>query len=297
MMSHQGIFMALTCAFAVAAGGPAAAEETISKEQRAILLEDVTRAQTLLKADKIEQFIEDYYPINLVRPARQRQVIGNMANDLRRSKAVLKRMEKKLEQCQSGTIEGNDTDVTFMPGTEPPTAKPAEEPVVKAPSVKPAIPTLPGYGKELLPALALASADLKAEKFPEFVEKMLPVTEVARLTASEQLESTAQVLTDNPKMVQSMLADMAEIAQLKPKSVGNLVQVTLPGRSKGETPREIRFQLVGGSWRFFDQSSEVETQVGMLLEKAEKQEANPGALGAVLKFERIRDHWRLLELP
>ena len=296
MVSHKGLILSLACVLATAAGVPVAAEETISKEQRAILLEDVTRAHTLLKTDGIEQFIEDYYPINLVRPARQRQVIGNMANDLRRSKATLKRLEKKLEQCQAGTINGNDSDVTFMPPAEPAPAKPA----VVAPVVKPVVQVAPapaGYGKELLPALTLASADLKAGKFKVFVEKMLPATEVARLTTSEQIETTTQVLTDNPEMVKSMLADMAEIAKLKPKAVENLVQVTLPGRTKGETPREIRFQLVGGSWRFFDQSSDVHAKREVLMEKAGNMEANPGAFEPVLKFERIREHWRLLELP
>ena len=78
---------------------------------------------------------------------------------------------------------------------------------------------------------------------------------------------------------------------------GNLIQATVPPRDKNDVQREVRFQKVGGSWRFYDQTTEAQALIDQLAAQADKMASNPAAFEPILKFERIREHWRLVELP
>jgi hypothetical protein len=94
-----------------------------------------------------------------------------------------------------------------------------------------------------------------------------------------------------------MLADLEAIVKLDLKPEGGLVRLALSGRNKGETKREVRFQQVAGSWRFFDQSTEIQARQDALLRVEGQQASASGTSRPILKFERIREHWRLRELP
>ena len=261
-------------------------------EHQAMLLQDIEHALALLKDDKVEQFIEDYYPIDIARKLRQANRLTNAASDLRRTKAVLKRFESKLTKCQTGVIEGTNNDALIMPAA------------VAVDEVAPVTPTKPaedasvkGYGGDLKSGLRLAIADLKAKKFEIFVQYMLPVSEVTRLSSNELLAETARVFEDNPKLALAMIADLEALAKLPQKADGDTVTATLIGRDKNESQREVRFQKVGGSWRFYDQLTEAQAQIDQLSSRSEKMQSDPTAFEPILKFERIREHWRLVELP
>ena len=278
----------------VAAPADAAPVAGPDAEHQAMLLKDIEHALSLLKDDKVEQFIEDYYPIDMARKLRQLNRVTNAASDLRRTKSVLKRFESKLTKCQAGTIEGTNHEVLFMPATEPAAA---EVPATPAAPVKPVEPDLKGYGGDVTKALQLAIADLKAKKYDAFIQQMLPVSEVVRLNEYELVAETALVFEQNPALAAAMIADLEALAKLPLKAVGDTVTATLVGRDKNETKREVRFQKVGGSWRFYDQVTETRTQIEQLSARAEKMQSNPAAFEPILKFERIREHWRLVELP
>ncbi len=258
---------------------------------KAILLKDLEHALSLLKDDKLEDFIEDYYPIEMARGLRKRDSLTKTANDLRRTKSVLKRFESKLTQCQTGLIEGNNNDVVFMP-----VEGAAEVPVPAAASVTTDAP-VKGYPGELKQALPLAIADLKAKKYEVFIQQMLPVSEVSRLTSNELVAETALVFKEHPTLAVAMIADLEVIAKLPLKVEGNLIKATVPPRDKNDVQREVRFQKVGGSWRFFDQTTEAQAQIDQLAARADKMQSQPAAFEPILKFERIREHWRLVELP
>ena len=263
-------------------------------EHQAMLLKDIEQALSLLKDDKIEQFIEDYYPIDVARKLRQLNRVTNAANDLRRTKSVLKRFESKLTKCQTGTMEGTNNDVLFMPAAEPVAAEVPATPVAPA---KPAETAVKGYGGDVNKALQLAIADLKAKKYDAFIQQMLPVSEVDRLNENELVAETVLVFAQNPTLATAMIADLEALAKLPLKAVGDTATATLVGRDKNEAKREVRFQKVGGSWRFYDQVTETQTQIEQLSARAEKMQSNPAAFEPILKFERIREHWRLVELP
>ncbi len=278
----------------VAAPADAAPVEGPDAEYQAMLLQDIEHALSLLKEDKVEQFIEDYYPIDVARKLRQLNRVTNAANDLRRTKSVLKRFESKLMKCQTGTMEGTNHDALFMPAAEPAAA---DVPATPTASAKPAETAVKGYGGDVNKALQLAIADLKAKKYDAFIQQMLPVSEVDRLSENELVQETALVFEQNPALAVAMIADLEALAKLPLKAVGDTVTATLVGRYKNEAKREVRFQKVGGSWRFFDQVTETQTQIEQLSARAEKMQSNPAAFEPILKFERIREHWRLVELP
>ncbi len=287
-----GYFQVPAAAKKVTTGAVAAAPAAgPDQEHKEMLLKDIENALSLLKDDKVEQFIEDYYPIDMSRKLRQLDRLANAANDLRRTKSILKRFETKLTKCQTGVMEGTNNDVTFMP---------VEGAVEEAAAATPpsAVDTpVKGYGGDLKKGLQLAIADLKAKKYDVFLQQMLPVSEVARLNENELVTETALVFEQNSMLAAAMIADLESLAKLPLKADGDTVTATLLGRDKNETKREVRFQKVGGSWRFYDQITETQTQIEQLSARAEKQQSNPAAFEPILKFERIREHWRLVELP
>ena len=258
---------------------------------KALLLQDIEQALLLLKDDKLEQFIEDYYPIEMMKGLRRLDGLTKTANDLRRTKSVLKRFESKLTKCRTAVIEGNNNNVVFMPVEEA-----AEEPLPVAVAPATTAP-LKGYPGELKQALPLAITDLKAKQYEVFIQQMLPVSEVNRLTSSELLAETALLFEEHPTLAPAMIADLDALAKLPLKAEGNLIQATVPPRDKNDVQREVRFQKVGGSWRFYDQTTEAQALIDQLAAQADKMASNPAAFEPILKFERIREHWRLVELP
>lgn len=260
----------------------------------AILKADIARALQLLKDDQLETLIEDYYPVETVRTLRKRQAIANTASDLRRTKAILRRWEDRLTRSLSGRIEGNNDEASAYPA--PPTAAPPNASSSPVPSAA-TLPDLPGYGDDLTVALKAAIADLKAKQYEAFLTHMLPIAEVVRLQEDQQLAFTVQQFELHPEMAPTMLADLETLLKGKLAITGDIASSELPGRSPGEKPRSVRLQRAGGSWRFFDQSAETREAIEQVKQRGSQMAADPAAFDPLLKFERIRDHWRLVELP
>lgn len=254
---------------------------------------DIDRALALISEDKLEELIQDYYPVEMVRALRKKQTTANVANDLRRAKAVLRKLQDRLTRSRNGRLDGNNDEVVTFPSNEPA----ADAAIPATPAEQSSNSEVPGYGDDLQAALEAAIIDLKANEFEAFIQKMLPVSAVEKLLADEQLAFTAKQYELYPEMAQATIADLEAIRQLSVKPEGDLVRLQLSGRTPGEKEREVRLQRVGGSWRFYDQASELQPGIDRLMERGEKLAADPNAFEPLLKFERIRDHWRLVELP
>ncbi|RLS55218.1 MAG: hypothetical protein DWH91_09855 [Planctomycetota bacterium] len=270
------------------------ATPTPDETQSAILKADIARALQLLKDDQLETLIEDYYPVEAVRTLRKRKAIGNTASDLRRSKAILRRWEDRLTRSLSGRFEGNNDEAFAYPA--PPSAAAPNAPSQPVQSAV-TLPELPGYGDDLTVVLKAAIADLKAKQYETFLTHMLPVAEVVRLQEDQQLAFTASQFELHSELAPTMLADLETMLKGKLAITGDIASGELPGRSPGEKPRAVRLQRTGGSWRFFDQAAETREAIEQVKQRGSQMAADPAAFDPLLKFERIRDHWRLVELP
>ncbi len=258
------------------------------KENRQLLLADIDRALTLIAEDQIEQLISDYFPLEAVRAARS-QGVSEGAEELRRTKSALQRLERGLRDCRTATLKGDNDKVYCFADT-------ATSPDATAEGI--AIPKgMKGYGKNLKSVIQSGINDLREKKYSRFIENMFPIPEVLRLKQSQLLDLTAQRFVDQPAMAELMLADLEAVVKLDLKPEGGLVRLALSGRNKDETKREVRFQQVAGSWRFFDQSTEIKARQDALLRIEGQQMSDSATPKPILKFERIREHWRLRELP
>lgn len=269
---------------------------TISVHQRQVLDADIERAIQLIDNKNIETLIDDYFPIgDLQRLRSQKQSLADMAKTLQRRPEMLVFLKEQLELARKGVWDGNADEVTaYLNAETSDTEQPASLPAVNA---TPHVGIAKGYGMEFPVVLKTAVAELKAKKYETFLVAMLPLSEVARLDQSSQLDVTAAIFETHPEMAAAMISDLEAIAKLNPQPKGSLVSVPLPSPISGESPREIRFQLVAGNWRFFDQTSEVQKTLVPILKSEPKVAVSNTGAGAALEFERIRDHWRIKRLP
>ncbi len=273
------------------AGKPEAASE-ISEAQRLVLKADLDRAIQLLKENQQVTFLNDYTPLDDLREMRsEKKDLNEVARRMQSNKRAGAELIALLQRARDGQFEGNDDEVNIVPVPSPDDLQPELIPVAQ-PLRK--VTDLKGYGSDFPKALAAGIADLKAKKFGEFMGSMLPASEVGRLNQTDQLEMTASIFTLYPELSTAMIADLEAVAKLNSKVVGNLVQVTLKGDAPDAESREVRFQLSGGHWRFFDQALAMDDTVRPLLEGQAKFES---ILEPILVMERVRDHWRIKQWP
>lgn len=248
-----------------------------SEAMKKSLLVEVERAIQLIESDQIEPLIDEFFPTESVRSLRKDGSLEAAAASLKESGVAIPNLLSRLEQCRTGLIEGNDSEVQFVPnltGDQSPNSTAQIE----------------GYGDDFLQVLRKGGAALKAGQYEEFVTRVFPIAEVLELQRTGQLEAIAQQFRSNPALVVAMGADFEAMLQAEPEPKDGAIRLGLSGQSDDEGIREVRWQLVGGSWRFFDQTTEAK-------ERIQQVERDAGYVRAILKFERVRDHWRLTELP
>ena len=267
---------------AVAARGEGEASTAIqgngpSEAAKQSLLVEVERAIQLIESDQIEPLIDEFFPTESVRTLRKEGSLTEAAKSLKDRGDAIPNLLSRLEQCRTGLTEGNDWDIQFVPnlaGAEAPNPAAMVE----------------GYGDDFRQVLERGGADLKAGKYEEFLTSVLPLAEVLELKRTDQLEAVAEQFRTYPALVASMSADFEAMSQTQAQPEDGAIRLGLSGSSDDEGTREVRWQLVGGSWRFFDQTTEAKDRIKQV-------EKDAGLVRAILKFERVRDHWRLTELP
>lgn len=268
-----------------------AGKSEISAAQRKVLEDDLDRAIQLLKDNQHATFMNDYIPLDELREFRSEKLdLNEVARQIQTNQTVGARHIALLQSARAGLFQGNDDEVVIVPAPTPDELKPEPIPVF---SPLREVKDLKGYGSDFPKALTAGIADLKAKKFSEFVSSMLPASEVGRLNQTEQLEMTASLFTLYPEMATAMIADLEAIAKMKPAADGDLVKVTLKGDGRDAESREIRFQLSGGHWRFFDQALEMDDTIRPLL----SGQATIASEIPILIMERVRDHWRIKQWP
>ena len=164
---------------------------------------------------------------------------------------------------------------------------------------------LVGYGADFPKVVESAITALKAGDTQGFVANMFPASELRHPESAQRLELLHARLKANPVMVEQMKTDFAAIqASLAGKSVeqpdDKTQVVTLAGaivengRTTYQIPeRTFKFQLVEGSWRLFDNSTNIRQEI------ARQSTLGPPDLdldpikGEYIQLERLGDRWRL----
>ncbi len=159
------------------------------------------------------------------------------------------------------------------------------------------VATSPGYGGDLKEVIRLATIDLEEGRYSAFVEKIIPASAKLHLMNGGADKSVMGQLSKDSPLVLAMLADLKDLQTLEPQIRGDtavfVVRPAAPiddfpppvrsGNSHVPQNREIRFSLIGGSWRFFDNLADDPDLSGVVVYE--------------LTFDRVGNSWRLAEWP
>ncbi|MCA9084084.1 MAG: hypothetical protein KDA81_08520 [Planctomycetaceae bacterium] len=165
----------------------------------------------------------------------------------------------------------------------------------------------PGYGDQLANVLQAAIADLSAGRSEEFALKMFPPTAVAMMKAEGRWEAAVAQLNAGSKQSTLMQQDLARLASMTPSIQGNTATFTMerlvtsfadrrqPPVQVPDGTREIRFSLIDGHWRFYDNASQLHRQMAQAFEQEMPRLKSTDADQYAL--EKIDGQWRLKSLP
>lgn len=283
--------------------------EAGSKDRLAALKSDAEQAVQQLEAGQVEEFIEEYFPVNELRAIREQTTVRHAARDPRLSKQLLKRLATLIALCSKArpVLSQGEGIATFEVALVP---EKASE-IVKTPEVpkKPAVPApLPGFGSDLSASLSKAVELLIAKDMEGFVLGFFPLEEAQHLKSSGELADLVYVIQENPQMARVMLQDLQAmqkatpvlterntIAEFKfklksgPLAANAPVNPQVSGSGTGDTERTLRLQLTDGHWRLFDFASPVRKQVNELVGK----KADDTPEGIIVRWERFGSRWRL----
>lgn len=275
------------------------AQKRVSKLQEAMIKEaGEARAEIVrkLKAGQYVEFMHQHSPIDdYLRNLREgqagrvemRQVLG-FAN-----------LATQLESLADAVVAVDTTGrVATFTKKEDFSAPPAP----KGPYSESA-PVPAGYGKDLMAAIKTARDDLDAERYTAFTDRMFPPSTINMMKADGRWEALQTSLSPDSPLVMKMLDDLALLKDLQPKIKDGTAEIELPNhvtfrnRREGEEvelgTRKIRFSLIDGSWRFYDATAKVSTE----LDAALAREPAGESATALLVLEKIGSDWRLRQMP
>jgi hypothetical protein len=115
---------------------------------------------------------------------------------------------------------------------------------------------------------------------------LFPAPEVAQMQSSDGMDLLLLKLETYPEMVQAMQRDLEQCQSVGGEIDGDVAEFTLTeGRLN---PQTVRFQLVGGSWRFYDSITPVREEAEILASQA----GSDGDDIVVIELEQVGDTWR-----
>lgn len=257
------------------------------EENLASLQSSLDRAIELLAAENYEGYIEEFYPVDEYRRLRS----GRRLTDEARHLAALPRFQERMlnvyriaresepRWSDGGAIARFSINLTAH---EEPT-----EPAVTEEPQTPAIPDVAGWGDDLDQVLASALAALNEEDYESFVEHIFPANEVVHMQSNDGMELLILKLETYPEMVEAMQRDLEQCQSAAGASDGDVAEFTLTeGR---RNPQTVKFQLVGGNWRFFDSITPVREAATLVASSA----GGDGDDIVTIEMERIGREWRL----
>ncbi len=254
---------------------------------------DLDDAISLLKSRNVALFMERYMPLDYLEEVREFTTIeqhaenvkvgGEFEKDWLRNLSAMKKAavefqdEEKSKAVIVADISPQETD-----GPKFSVANPAEE----------KIPETKGFPGDLKQVLGKAAETLEAGDHQKFVENLFPPAELHITQSKDAMEAMSQRLKEHPDMVKQMLADLKALQKLEPRYNADKTVATFQLNPGTKKERTVRFEKAG-TWRMANSARKIREDVY-------RQSRQP-PIGIqdrlTAKWVRIREHWRLNELP
>lgn len=271
----------------IAGFGPSeASADDDQAENLASVRASIDRAIELLEAEDYEGYIEEFYSVEEYERLQRGRRLTDEARHLGALPRFQEQMLAALRIARDSEPRWTDGDgvaqftINLTAHAHPETEEPA------ANATQAAAPDVAGWGDDLDQVLASALEALNEEDYHTFVERLFPAPEVVEMQSSDGMDLLLLKLETYPEMVEAMQRDLEQCQSVGGQIDGNVAEFTLTeGR---QNPQTVRFQLVGGNWRFFDSITPVREEAAVLA-------AQSGADGdeiIVIELEQIGDEWR-----
>lgn len=258
-----------------------------------------------LDAGDIQGFMEYYMPADELRRMRQSKMLARMADLIKSQPQQIETTRERFSKgLKSTSWEFDETqsivkiDLTKT-GDKPEAPKLPE--YVEPATTKVAIT---GYGSDLKVVLNKAIAAIQAGNAEEYVTKMFPIGALREPGFEKKQPVIVAMYKSNPKLTESLLADLKTMQSLTPKMVNNgaTAEYVIPGAEFPVRPpngpatapdRTVKLQKVEGHWRLFDNTTPARKTIAQ-----QQTQPLPEIKGATdqnfLILEKLGDGWRIM---
>lgn len=287
-------FRCAVCLFSVVLIGgisvlPAIASADDEAENLASLRTAIDRAIELLEADDFEGYIEEFYSVEEYRQLRT----GRRLTDEARHLAALPGFKDRMLTAFRAARESeprwtNEAGVARFSINLTALAEPAPPAEATAPAAELEVPDVAGWGDDLDQVLSSALSSLNDEDYATFVERIFPAAEVVHMQSSDGMDLLLLKLETYPEMPEAMQRDLEQCQSERAVIDGDVAEFTLAdGR---ENPQTVKFQLVGGNWRFYDSITPVREEAAAIAAEA----GGDGDDIVIIELEQIGNEWRFV---
>lgn len=270
---------------------PATKEAEESKTGKMQTAEEaLADAIACLEKKDFRRFFEYHLPVETLRDLREHATLADAARSFEAADEMRVRLLTLLKSLRDvkPTYDADRLVATFQlvdkGAAGPPYEPPAMDPTQK----------VPGYGDDLSTVLEKGMKALEAGEHRKFVENLYPADEVRRLKKDEaRFEQLLQQLKDQPAMAKQMAADLKELQGKTIQIDGQKNTATIHLRDTGARTqaRIVKFELVDGSWRFFDETPKFFKEI------VRQSKLTPVGQVTTIEFERLGDRWRMVQFP
>ena len=274
-------------------GESAPDNRTVSDDPKAQLQSDLDDAIALLEKGQVAAFMERYMPLEYLDEIREFSTVEQMAQNVKVGGAFEEKWLGNLRALKNAEVEFQDEENSKAQLEVDVSPKDADRPQFTLTNpAEEKIPASEGFSGELPDALGKAVEALEAGDHRKFVENMFPPSELSIATSDEGRETMAQRLKEHPQMVETMVADLKMLQKLTPEYNAEKTLATFRLNPDTKQARTVRFEKAGG-WRMADGSKKIREDV------YKQSQQPPIGIKKTLTTEwiRIREHWRLNQLP
>lgn len=252
----------------------------------------------------IQKILADGKPLPAITPPHRKQIVDYV----------------RTMQQMDIVLKANGVCAAFVPPAL--TGDDAGKPEAKNLYAKMTATGIAGYGDQLPAVIKLALADLAAGESEKFAAKMFPPSTTAMIKTENRWDHVVKQLATGTAQCVAMQKDLQLIEALEPKIDGNTAIYTLdriatafqsgvtrtrlgaPRRTPWpvakqpatsvDGKREIRFSLVDGHWRFYDNTSQLAARVAEALNQKMSEGSSPDDTPYLLI--KLGKTWRLMSL-
>jgi hypothetical protein len=287
-------------------GQPAASTAKSSPNHSDEIVKDLDEAIRILEKGDFKLFLELYAPVEALRKLRQQNLVDRAAAGMAGQPQSTRKLIATFKALKSTPPKfdrsGGLAVLEFDPRPHGIDEIPGELHLPASEGQK-----LTQLGSDLKVVLKQASKLLDDGDYKEFVEGLFPASEIARLKTPGAMQELLLLfqrgpdsapfveggkrMTGSPLLI-SLKADLALLQTMTPEVAEQGKLAVFHIDAKPDQPaRDIKFQLVEGSWRFFDNAERITNELSA------QSKLKPRSAVVVVQMERVGGNWRFIELP